>query len=515
MCGIILLTGAYAKQSAAFANIIVQRGPDDTKILSLRLDVTMIFHRLAIRDTTSAGMQPFIIGEPGARVVLMCNGEIYNYQKLKERYDIVTASGSDCEVLLHMYIKFGGGSIAIRRMCCEVDAEFALVIFDERLGKIFVARDFGIRPLFYTNDIFCCASEMKALLPTGRAISPFPPRCYMTVGGEPMCYWYFPTIPTFGISHQEAKNRVLELLTESVSLRLNSDRPIGMFLSGGLDSSIIVSIACRLLGDASKVHTFSVGIKESPDLIAARKVSEFLGTKHTEVLFTPEEGASLIEDIIRCDETYDTTTIRASVPQYILSKWIKENTDIRVVLSGEGSDEIFMGYLMWYHSPSPEESQRASLTLCENLYMYDCLRSDRTTAAHGLEVRVPFLSRELVDYVLGLPPSFKEPRGHKMEKMLLRDAFQGYLPHDILYRTKAAFSDAVGYEWIEYLKKSMPVRDVANSSMPRPRTREERYYRHIFDIFFPLQRNVVLDYWRQWWSDVGDPSARFLECYKM
>jgi asparagine synthase (glutamine-hydrolysing) len=519
MCGIYIYLGQRftAIKSEIFRGLktLQPRGPDATDYQVYQNKVMFGFQRLAIIDPTPQGMQPLT----DSKIHLVCNGEIYNYKELIQKYSLSPVCDSDCAVILSLYKYFGGGKAAIERICHEMDAEFCFSLYDEHLDEVFVARDFGIRPLFYALDEGECffASEAKAL-PSHLEIKPFPPRSYWTSGSF---VEYHPLVV------KEISTNYLSMVKESLETsvirRLHADRPIGFFLSGGLDSSLVVAIAAKHLQDKQPIHTFSIGLSpDSPDLVSARKVSSFLNTIHHEVLFTVEEAFQQMNNLIQTLETFDTTTIRASMPQYLLAKYVSQQTDIKVLLSGEGSDELAFGYLMFSLAPTPDEAQKVSLELLRDLYMYDCLRCDRSTACWGLEVRVPFLSWEMVDLLISIPPEEKQikdgPYG-KIEKYLIRKAFDGYLPDDILWRGKAAFSDAVGLGWVDYLKikTAEMVSDEDFSTVKYqhcpPRTKEEFYYRRIYEQFYPNQK--LLDtFWFHRWQETNDPSARFLHNYK-
>lgn len=522
-------------------NSIKHRGPDQTQTGSIELskyNFTYGFHRLAIIDRSELGMQPMFLND----AYLLCNGEIFNYKHLKEKYQFNTKSESDCEVLLHMYDKFGRGLLAIERICKEIDAEFAFMIFDLKDESLYMGRDFGIRGYMYLQrpDGLFLSSEMKglqALTDNGKyKIEHFPPLSYAifnTVGLE--FYKYKILEPKVYLTDRDLiKEQIRLTLTKSVHDRLQSDRPIGFFLSGGLDSSLIVAIASKLLSKEN-IRTFSIGMENSPDLIAARKVSSFLGTQHKEIIFDFETGFNNIDNVIHSLGTYDTTTIRASCPQYILSKYIVENTDIRVLLSGEGSDELAFGYLMFKHAPTPDDAQKCSIDLCNELYMYDCLRVDRSTAAHGLEVRVPFLSQDYINLILSIHPSLKMPLESSeqnfnessqynmelspqqvIEKCIIRESFEGYLPDDILWRGKAAFSDAVGLSWVDLIKNHTNKLNLSSSIKIGilPRSSEEIYYRQIFDKYYPGQEHILKHFWEHKWQTISDPSARYIGGYK-
>ena len=476
MCGILCYLGSEIPLSQLQKSLktLKHRGPDDSRLISRHDNSFFLsfgFTRLAIIDPSSAGMQPMILND----VILICNGEIYNcYRDLIQEYGIEMKSGSDCEVLLHLYIIFGRGSEAIDKLCRLLDAEFAFALYDLQLSTLFVGRDFGIRPLFLlqedTGSWF--ALEPLALMSfvNHGKIRPFQPRSWWSsqYPYEFQTYYSFPR-DVLNSTSVEFRLLIRETLISSVKKRLMSDRPYGFFLSGGLDSSLIVSIASQLT--STKLRTFSIGLDSgSPDLDAAKVVSEFSNADHTEIRFSFENVLRVLDEVIKSDATFDTTTIRASIPQYLLSEYISKRTDIRVLLSGEGSDELSMGYRDCHNAPSNDALKDASVDLCENLYMYDCLRVDRTTAAHGLEVRVPFLLYSYIDLMMKIPPEYRSPLtygtyGQKkknceiLEKWIVREAFEGYLPFEILYRTKAAFSDAVGLQHVEALKEYAEEKD--------------------------------------------------------
>lgn len=527
MCGIFGYLYANPVRRIDFDKIkegfkkIKHRGPDCSSFHYLADSPCIFgFSRLSINDLSAKGMQPF----SDKKIHLICNGEIYNHKELEDRYHIKTNSQSDCEIILHLYSLFGRGSMAIYRICLLLDAEFAFLLYDEETSVLYAARDFGIRPLFYTmtSDGFAFCSEAKGLMGFNSKINPFPPRSWWS-SGTPLefhTYYEIPTAITIS-SLDVAISMVKDQMVSSVKSRLMADSPLGFFLSGGLDSSLVCSIASRLMN--KRIKTFSIGFHGSPDLLAAQVVADYLGTDHTSIIISLDAAITALPDVIRTLESFDTTTIRASTPQYLLSKYIREKTGIRVLLSGEGSDELAYGYLMWHQAPSLEEAQRASFELSSQLYLYDNLRADRTTARWGLEVRVPFLSTNVINFFHSLHPNLKLPQmvnGQKVEKYILRKAFEGYLPSDILWRTKAAFSDAVGSQWVESLKMNAE-KEISDQEFSErqydhccPRTKEELYYRKIFDSYYPGQERLIPDFWRLRWQQVDDPSARYLKCYR-
>jgi asparagine synthase (glutamine-hydrolysing) len=403
--------------------------------------------------------------------------------------------------------------------CNLIRGVFALVWTDG--DRLLAARDpFGVRPLFYVrvpDEGIVFASEVKALANYEGKVEIFPPgHFYDSYLNDFVCYhniyWYV----NDGII-QGAEYMLQNLFVEAVQRRVeNTDREVGFLLSGGLDSSLVASVATNLLN--KQITTFSIGQPDSPDILAARKVAQSLGTKHHEIVFDFDEGIKAIPSVIRSLESYDTTTIRASTPMWILCKWIKENTNIRVLLSGEGSDEILGGYKYYKNAPSLEEFQAETIRRLRLIHQFDVLRADRCTAAHGLELRVPFLDRDFVDAVIRLDPKIKKT---PLEKQVLRNAFSSDLPLEILNRPKDAFSDAVGYGWVDHVKKYAD--DEMNDQVFEmikdrsdhhnvPTTKEEAWYRHTFwDLYGCDKDHLITEIWRPKWTDVTDPSARKLD----
>ena len=320
------------------------------------------------------------------------------------------------------------------------------------------------------------------------------------------------------------KNNIKYLLTQAVKKRLVSDRPVGVFISGGVDSSLVAGLCKTIVGNVP-LKSFAIGLVGSPDLENARLVANHIGSNHHEVNFTLEEGINAIGEVIFALETYDITTIRASVPQYLLSKYINEKTEVKVVLSGEGADEIFGGYLYFHYAKSSSDLMMETERLVRDLHQFDVLRADRTTAAHGLEVRVPFLDKRFVDYVLSLSGDVRNPKfNENIEKFILRDAFSkdDLIPRKILWRKKDAFSDAVGYGWVDAIKryadKNVSEQDLASaaSKYPNnpPHTKEGYLYRKLFEDMFPGRSGLINYYWMpRWVSNINDPSATFLDVH--
>lgn len=494
---------------------IKYRGPDMTRVIE---DNGMWgFNRLAIMGLNDSGMQPFV--RENKKVV--CNGEIYGFRKIKDNlikkgYDF--KSESDCEILLPLLKEKG------LDMFKELDAEFACVMFD---GKDFIAaRDpIGIRPLFYgyskvsKNIMF--ASEAKALIKLCDEILPFPPGHYYYKGD--FISYYDPTkVDKINYGEiDEITSNIKDKLEQAVIKRLDADAPLGFLLSGGLDSSLVCSIAAKYL--KKPIKTFAIGMnKDAIDLKYAKKVADFIGSDHTEVIITEKDVLNALEEVIYHLETWDITTIRASIGMYLLCNWIKDNTDIKVLLTGEVSDELF-GYKYTDYAPNKEEFQNESVKRIKELYMYDVLRADRCISGRSIEARVPFADLDFVKYVMAIDPS-KKMNVYNKGKYLLRKAFVGnYLPEEILIREKAAFSDAVGHSMVDYLKEYAEEKYTDEEFKEKikkykiPFTKESLLYFEIFIKYYKGHENLIVDYWmpnKSWGGcNVNDPSARYLKNY--
>lgn len=496
----------------------VTRGPDDSRIVDTGAGL-LGFHRLAIMGLHPEGMQPF--GLNGS--FLVCNGEIYGFEKLKqelsEKYTFV--SQSDCEILLPLYQEHGV------EMFSMLDAEFALILYDAETGGFVAARDpIGIRPLYYGYDkegSILFASEPKNLLDLTDKIMPFPPGHYFK-DGQFVCYCDLTKVEN--ICHDDLDTictNIREKLIAGVEKRLVADAKVGFLLSGGLDSSLVCSIAAKR--SKTPIKTFAIGMSEDAiDLKYAREVAEYIGSDHTEVIITKDSVLSALEWVIMVLGTYDITTIRASMGMYLLCEAIHKNTDIRVLLTGEISDELF-GYKYTDFAPSAEAFQKEAEKRLRELHMYDVLRADRCISVNSLEARVPFGDLDFVKYVMSIDPE-KKLNKYGKGKYLLRRAFEGdYLPESILYREKAAFSDAVGHSMVDYLKEFAASHYTDEEfehrrcayNHARPFTKESLYYREIFEKYYPGQSEMVIDFWmpnKSWdGCDVNDPSARVLSNY--
>ena len=520
MCSIM----GYCDCCAAFSDFeegfkkTVSRGPDDSRIIDTGKGL-LGFHRLAIMGLTPDGMQPFELD--GSYVV--CNGEIYGYKKIKEALSkkYTFKSGSDCEILLPLYREYG---VDMFKM---LDAEFALIIYDGEEKKYIAARDpIGIRPLYYGYDkkgVIMFASEAKNLVGMCKHVMPFPPGHYCK-DGEFVQYCDIAAVDE--VCHDDLETvckNIREKLIAGVDKRLVADAKVGFLLSGGLDSSLVCAIAARQ--SKKPIRTFAIGMSEDAiDLKYAKEVADYIGSDHTEVIMTKEQVIDSLEGVIRMLGTFDITTIRASMGMYLLCKWIHENTDIRVLLTGEISDELF-GYKYTDFAPSAEEFQKESQKRIRELHMYDVLRADRCISVNSLEARVPFGDLDFVKYVMSVDPA-KKMNTYGKGKYLLRRAFEGdYLPHDILFREKAAFSDAVGHSMVDYLKEYAEglyteeefKEKCEKYTHAKPFTKESLLYREIFEKYYPGQSEMIVDFWmpnKSWEGcDVNDPSARVLSNY--
>lgn len=526
MCGLLAYNGDVhlLENFESVFETLKHRGPDHTEILkSSNNEASLCFHRLSIMDPNERGHQPFVDEETGS--ISVCNGEIYNHEKLRSDYASVYEfkSHSDCEVILPIFKDVG-----LEGLCQKLDSEFALVIWDNKHKKLLAARDpIGIRPLYYgysDSGQIMFASEIKVLHPYCKKIEAFPPGHYFD-GEEFKQYRDLTSVVTHSPKNLEKHLKdIQEKLIEGVRKRLIADVPVGFLLSGGLDSSLVCGIAHKLLN--KKIATFSVGLDHNPiDIGYAKIVADFLKTDHHEVYFNKDDTLGVLDKLIFYLETWDITTIRASIGMYIVCKYIKEKSPYKVVLTGEISDELF-GYKYTDFAPSGEEFQKEAKKRVDELHMYDVLRADRCIASNSLEARVPFGDLDFVETVMKIDPEFKMNKTG-MGKWLLRKAFDGMnlIPDEILWREKAAFSDAVGHSMVDYLKahaeELYTEQDVlaAKEKYPHgtPFTKESLLYRDIFEKHFSGRSSLIKDFWmpnRDWANcDVKDPSARVLPNY--
>lgn len=519
MCGILAIIGKGKDQELikALSKRMSHRGPDESDMHVTEHGHILSHERLSIIDLHS-GKQPI----KGTKTAYMVhNGEIYNHQELRDGIlkHHTFRTKSDSEVIVHLYEEFGYDFLD------KLDGDFAFVVID---GDDFIAgRDpMGVKPLYYGLDErgrVYFSSEMKPIADQCKTFSTFPPGHFYTPKTGFVKY-YRPEYEDYKTAVQPLDlSQIRETLTEATRKRLMSDVPIGVLLSGGLDSSLTSSIAARLLKEkGKKLHSFSIGLdKDAPDAAAARKVAEFLGTEHHEIHFTVEQGIEILDKLIWHLETYDVTSVRASTPMYFLSKAITDR-GVKVVLSGEGADEIFGGYLYFRNAPTTEDFQKETIERVQKLFTADLLRADKSTMAHGLEARVPFLDKAFLDVAMTIESEQKQPKTYDgVEKYILRKAFdtpeQPYLPAEVLWRQKEQFSDGVGYNWIDQLIEyaSSKVTDEQLEEAAQlfpyntPTTKEAYYYRTIFHKYYPqVSAAQTVRKWIPKWQENQDPSGR-------
>lgn len=547
MCGIFSIldiksdVGELRTKALELAKLLRHRGPDWSGIW--HDDKAILCHeRLAIVDVDN-GAQPLI--SDNGELVLAVNGEIYNHQTLAQNHanDYAFSTRSDCEVILPLYQQQGVNFID------ELEGMFAFVLYDKASGDYLIARDhIGIIPLytgFDENGNFYVASEMKALVPVCKTVQEFPPGHYM-LNGKLEKYYQRDWMQYDAVKDNTSDlNELKQAFEKAVKSHLMSDVPYAVLLSGGLDSSLVSAVAAQYVakrvedGDQSdawwpRLHSFAVGLEGAPDLLAAKKVADMIGTVHHEVHFTVQQGLDAIRDVIYHLETFDTTTIRAATPMYLMSRKIKA-MGIKMVLSGEGSDEIFGGYLYFHKAPNAKELHEETVRKLERLHMFDCARANKATSAWGLEARVPFLDKQFIDVAMRLNPKDKMCVDGKMEKWILRKAFDdnSYLPDEVLWRQKEQFGDGVGYSWIDsirdFVEQQVSDQQLATAEfrfpINTPDTKEGYYYRSIFEQFFPQESaakcvpggksiacsTVEALAWDESFSASADPSGRAMK----
>ena len=548
-------------------DLLNNRGPDYSRLRNE--DCKLFgFKRLAINDLTPEGNQPFFLPhkeEEDYNQLSMCNGEIYNHKDLEKKYRIKTETQSDCECLIPLYKTFTFTQTNIEKklnkLFNEIDGVFAMSIYDKERDIVLLARDrIGVKPLFYmnNNEYFIVSSEAKTIdyvlthhtdfnnSNSNTKITQFPPRSFGIYDLKTHSFkikeyfnvneFLLPTTDihinsclkeecnTFKLKLDTHIEKVHELLSNAIEKRLMSDRPVGTLLSGGLDSSIVASVLSKIYRqNGKKIKTFSIGFPDSTDLKYARIVAEYIGSEHHEYVIDYNDALKTIPDVIRAIETYDITTIRASTPMYMLCKWIKEYFSETVIFSGEGSDELFGGYLYFHNTQDSHEFHRETIRLLSNLHLYDVLRADRCTSGNSLELREPFLDKDLINYIAGIDGKYKMPQNN-YEKYILRKAFTGYLPNSVLWRRKATFSDAVSssekpwYKYIQDYSENFVTDDELKSANQNNQnelkyTKESLWYYKLFKQLFPSY-DLKVDIWMPKWSSTTDPSASTLEFFK-
>ncbi len=544
MCGIVCAFDLKDKsevlrpQLLQMSKKVRHRGPDWSGIYSDNKAI-LAHERLSIVDPVS-GKQPLFSEDK--KLVLAANGEIYNHRELRKQFEgnYNFQTESDCEVILALYKEKGTGFID------EMNGIFGFALYDADKDEYFIARDhMGIIPLYIgwdKNGTFYVASELKALEGVCAKIELFPPGHYLSSKDGEYVKWYNREWTDFEAvkDNQTSIDELHDALEAAVHRQLMSDVPYGVLLSGGLDSSVTSAIAKkyaekRIESDDTQdawwpqLHSFSVGLKGSPDLAAAQLVADHIGTVHHEIEFTIQEGLDAIKDVIYNLETYDITTIRASTPMYLMARVIK-SMGVKMVLSGEGADELFGGYLYFHKAPNAREFHEETVRKLDKLHMYDCLRANKSLAAWGIEGRVPFLDKEFMDVAMRINPEDKMINGERMEKWVIRKAFESYLPESVTWRQKEQFSDGVGYSWIDTLKEIVES-EVTDGQLENakykfplqtPTSKEEFYYRSIFAEHFPsdtaalcvpqepsvaCSTKIALE-WDEAFKNMNDPSGR-------
>jgi asparagine synthase (glutamine-hydrolysing) len=539
MCGILFWLRGDSSRSMCVEKGLRElraRGPEGSRILDVS-GATFGFTRLAINGLNESGMQPFHAGDASGSLVWMCNGEIYNMHNLETRLGYESMSGSDCEVLGTLWKACDGDLVAFAR---ALDGVFSLALYDESRREYIVARDpYGVRPLYYAwSNGWMFASERKALVPFvqehGGFIEEFPVgeiwRLHHPLGHPEKVVYH--TVPWLKEAEQPL-SALVQALDVAVEKRLLTERPVAALLSGGIDSSLIAALVQKKLKALGKpaLKTFSIGMAGGTDLAYARKVADWIGSEHTEVIVTADEMFAAIPDVIRDIESYDITTVRASVGNWMVAREIRKQTECKVVFNGDGSDEIFGSYKYFVRAPNDYQFEAETQRLLREIHQYDVLRSDRSISSHGLEARTPFLDKQFVgvamSYATELRRPFKgtdkEPFKGRIEKWLLREAFKdtGLLPPEVLWRRKEAFSDGVSSEeksWYEIIQDKIQERGLVSKEEvegwkgdgPRPRTAEAVWYRRLYDQMYPCTA-TYWPYWMPRWSpETSDPSARTL-----
>lgn len=541
MCGIWFCLGNICTSHVKkYVEKVSARGPEESRIVHVAHAGVMGFNRLAINGLNPSGMQPFECDPtcfPGhyamKAIHYMCNGEIYNWKTLAKEYNISVKSNSDCEVLGELYLKNRENISNFFRL---LDGVFAIVIVDLAKNKVIIGRDpYGVRPL-YVGDEKYFSSEMKALVPLCKDIQPFMPGTYRVYNAtslqctESGSYIQVPFLKN--PQYEEWSKAIKGLraaLEAAVEKRMLTERPVACLLSGGLDSSLISSLVAKNLRKLGlpPLKTYSIGMTGSTDVAYARKVADFIKSDHTEIVLTADDFFNAIPQVIHDIESFDTTSVRASVGNWLVSKYIKEESNCKVVFNGDGSDEIFGSYMYFYNAPNDFEFENECQRLLKDIHYFDVLRSDRSISSHGLEPRTPFLDRQFVQVALSIPTNFRRPIKNSIpEKNILREAFDDgeTLPYEVLWRKKEAFSDGVSSlekSWYEIIQEKVEIlvptnwRELAAQyTYMQPTTPEMYYYRMIFEQHYAGHANIIPYFWMpKWCEGATDPSARTLKVY--
>lgn len=556
MCGIFCFIGNFKRDLKSIHSKLINRGPDNNTTILFDDNVYFAFYRLIINDFSPIANQPFSY----CNMNLICNGEIYNHLAIEKIYNLQTISNSDCEVILPLYYKLLNKNLmdsvdklkTIKETVIELsnilDGEFAFVIYDRLNNLIIAVRDkMGVRPLFYgiADDEFCFSSEIKAT-PDNHTVEPFKPSHFMILDNTNiLCYEQYYNLEKRIIKYQEnitqaIYDKIRYSLTNAVKKRvINTEVELGCLLSGGLDSSLVSALATQIIG--KPIKTFAIGMEGSADLEYAKIVAGHIKSNHTTILCTKEEFLEAIPEVIKAIESYDTTSVRASVGNYLVSKYIKKNTNIKIVLNGDYSDEICGGYA-YMKKANEEQFDSETFRLLKDIYLFDSLRSDRSIASNGIEARTPFSDPEFIECYLSIPTKFRMGKINELssvangvivndlnptniEKFMLRNAFanSGLLPESVLFRVKTAFSDGVSSvesSWHltvkAYIDKIITDEEFETRyklyPFNTPQLKETFYYRKIFESYYPNRANVIPYYWLpKFCGDMIDPSARELK----
>jgi asparagine synthase (glutamine-hydrolysing) len=540
MCGIFTLLNYYT----SFPHETIteefkkgyKRGPEFS-VISFRDSMNFVqgFHRLAINGLNEKSNQPFSING----VSLICNGEIYNYKYLYSLMDITPETDSDCEVIIHLYTRYG-----MDQTLRMLDGVYSFVLQDK--NRLYVARDpFGVRPLYMTGpEMLGFSSEVKMLCELARQkdqkVDHFPPSSYVLLtrdsennvwGIRDLTRHHYPSFAYSSVDFKVECNMIQKIVLEGIRDKLemavkkryfNTERPIACMLSGGLDSSIIAALVCKIHKeqgkDPSTIETYSIGLPDSEDIKYARYVAKFIGSKHTELIVSEDTMIDAIPEVIEALESYDITTVRASLGHYIIGKFVANNSEAKVIFNGDGSDEVCGGYLYMKNCPDSIEYDKEILRLLRDIYMFDVLRSDKSISSNGLEPRTPFLDKEFVNFYLSIPVELRDHNRNKnMEKYLIRTAFSfsNILPTEILWRKKEAFSDGVSKKdnsLFEILQDWIDNNFMVDSDISK-KEKEKLYYKDIFEKLYPGQTHLVPYYWMPKFIQSDDPSARTLSTY--
>ena len=554
MCGIwtyinLLKTKiSYGKLYEDFMKL-QSRGPDYTSFQIIKNRIAVGFHRLVIMDPNFHANQPYIIEDNERTIMFICNGEIYNYEELNEKYNLKILNNSDCMIIPKLYIQFTKDNDIAKfseLFIKEIKGEYAFILFEfdkfQNLKQLIVGRDqIGIRPLYYHSPTknskeLIFSSEIKGTTFFSDSISEFPPGqisqfIFDDIGSVYERYnydfqtVYFTTQPQNmeynSINEDYYLKKIKDAVINSVKRRLISDKPLSFLLSGGVDSSLIAAIAASLL--KQPINTYCCGMNKGTDLIYAKKVADYIGSNHTEVYFSPDEALDAINDVIYTTETWDTTTIRASVGQYLVCKYIGTNTDAKVVMVGEGPDEVCSSYLFNYYAPSSEELHNTAIEYVKNIHMYDGRRADRCISHWGLEGRFALLDPEFIEAYWSLPAEWRHPKYKGIEKWWLRKAFENsnILPEEVLWRKKEAFSDGISDKensWFEIIQDYVEKNTDSYVLDDNNPTIEAFYYKQKFIKFYGDKLiNILPNYWQPKWINNNntyiDPSARKLDIY--